>query len=360
MKVVQVWEYRERGVETLLDVLTIGPLLIKTTTIIYMLAGLLGYGAILYRLRREPSLRKHIAEIISSAAILALFTWKFSYALFNPLKVWENPASLLYFSGGDAGVWLGGLAAVVYVTVQIRKRQLPVRDVLEAVFLSLVAAWGVGHLLLGLFEQREWLYYASQVGLSVILFLFVAAHSPQMKKWVAVLGIVGLIAWGFLDNAGTSLSPNQEHAQGERKVGLNQGELAPDFELRTLDNTPIRLSELRGQKVIVNLWATWCPPCRAEMPDMQEFYEQEKENGVIILGVNLIETEQGPESVDAFLKEYGITFPVVLDQGKHISQQYQAISIPTSYVIDTEGVVQYKMIGPLTKEMMEKMIASID
>ncbi|MDH4619861.1 TlpA family protein disulfide reductase [Brevibacillus invocatus] len=181
-----------------------------------------------------------------------------------------------------------------------------------------------------------------------------------MKKWVAAFGIVGLIVWGFLDNGGTSLLPAQESAQGERKVGLNQGELAPDFELRTLDNTPIRLSELRGQKVIVNLWATWCPPCRAEMPDMQEFYEQEKENGVTILGVNLIETEQGPESVDAFLKEYGITFPVVLDQGKHISQQYQAISIPTSYVIDTEGVVQYKMIGPLTKEMMEKMIAAID
>ncbi|MCM3081865.1 TlpA disulfide reductase family protein [Brevibacillus invocatus] len=325
MKVVQVWEYRERGVETLLDVISIGPLLIKTTTIIYILAGVLGYGAILYRLRREPSLRKHIAEIISSAAILALFTWKFSYALFNPLKVWENPASLLYFSGGDAGVWLGGLAAAVYMAVQIRKRQLPARDVLEAVFLSVVAA-----------------------------------QSPQMKKWVAVFGIVGLIAWGFLDNGVTSLLPAQESAQGERKVGLNQGELAPDFELRTLDNTPIRLSELRGQKVIVNLWATWCPPCRAEMPDMQEFYEQEKENGVTILGVNLIETEQGPESVDAFLKEYGITFPVVLDQGKHISQQYQAISIPTSYVIDTEGVVQYKMIGPLTKEMMEKMIAAID
>ncbi|WP_280209463.1 TlpA disulfide reductase family protein [Brevibacillus sp. AY1] len=325
MKVVQVWEYRERGVETLLDVISIGPLLIKTTTIIYILAGVLGYGAILYRLRREPSLRKHIAEIISSAAILALFTWKFSYALFNPLKVWENPASLLYFSGGDAGVWLGGLAAAVYMAVQIRKRQLPARDVLEAVFLSVVAA-----------------------------------HSPQMKKWVAAFGIVGLIVWGFLDNGGTSLLPAQESAQGERKVGLNQGELAPDFELRTLDNTPIRLSELRGQKVIVNLWATWCPPCRAEMPDMQEFYEQEKENGVTILGVNLIETEQGPESVDAFLKEYGITFPVVLDQGKHISQQYQAISIPTSYVIDTEGVVQYKMIGPLTKEMMEKMIAAID
>lgn len=325
MKVVQVWEYRERGVETLLDVISIGPLLIKTTTIIYILAGVLGYGAILYRLRREPSLRKHIAEIISSAAILALFTWKFSYALFNPLKVWENPASLLYFSGGDAGVWLGGLAAAVYMAVQIRKRQLPARDVLEAVFLSVVAA-----------------------------------QSPQMKKWVAVFGIVGLIVWGFLDNGGTSLLPAQESAQGERKVGLNQGELAPDFELRTLDNTPIRLSELRGQKVIVNLWATWCPPCRAEMPDMQEFYEQEKENGVTILGVNLIETEQGPESVDAFLKEYGITFPVVLDQGKHISQQYQAISIPTSYVIDTEGVVQYKMIGPLTKEMMEKMIAAID
>lgn len=344
----------------MLDVISVGPFLIKTTTMIAILAGFLGYGAVLYHLRHAPSLRKPIAEMISAAVVLALFIWKFSYALFHPQKVWDNPATLLYFSGGDAGVWLGVLVAVIYLLVQIRSRQLPVRAVLEAVFLSLVAAWGVGHFLLGLFEQREWLYYASQVGISIILFLFVASHSPQMKKWVAIFGIVGLVAWGFLDDGRTSLSPDLDQAQGEQKVGLNQGELAPDFELLTLDNTPIRLSELRGQKVIVNLWATWCPPCRAEMPDMQEFYEQEKENGVTILAVNLIETEQRPEQVEAFLKEYGITFPVVLDQGKRISQQYQAISIPTSYVIDTAGVIQYKRIGPLTKEMMEKMIASIE
>jgi peroxiredoxin len=344
----------------MLDVIEIGPFLIKTTTIIYLFAGLLGYLGVLYRLKDQPAQRKHIAEIISSAALLALFIWKFSYALFNPLKAWENPSSVLYFSGGDAGIWLGLLVAVVYMVVQVKKRQFVVRDFLEAVFLSLVIAWGAGHLMLGLFEQKEWLYYASQVGLSIILFLFVTAKTPQMKRWVAVFGIMGLVAWGVLDSGNSPLSPNQEISQGERNTGLNKGDLAPDFELLTMDNQSIRLSDLRGQKVIVNIWATWCPPCRAEMPDMQAFYEQEKENGVTILAVNLIETEQSVESVDAFLKEFGITFPVVLDKGNQVSDQYQAISIPTSYVLDTQGVIQHKMIGPMTKEMMEEMVASID
>jgi len=344
----------------LLDVIQIGPFLIKTTTILYIAAGLLGYLTIYLSLKSQPALRKGITEIVSSAVVMSLFIWKFSYALFHPQNVWENPASLLYFSGGEAGVWLAGLAAAAYLAFQVKKRQIPVKCFGKTLILGLITVWGAGHLLWAVVFGQEWQYYAAQAGLSLILFLWLIAGTIQRKRWVAIAGILGLIGWGLLNPGGSSVVPGQASGQSTLKVGLKKGELAPDFELRTLEDTRIRLSDLRGQKVILNLWATWCPPCRAEMPDMQAFYEQEKERGVTILAVNLFDTEQGEEQVAAFLKSYGITFPVVLDEDKQISRLYQAISIPTSYIIDSHGVVQYKMIGPLTKEMIEKMLGSIE
>ncbi|EST54516.1 cytochrome C biogenesis protein [Brevibacillus panacihumi W25] len=344
----------------MLDVIQLGPFLIKMTTILYIAAGLLGYLTIFFSLKNEAALRKEITEMVSTAVIASLLIWKFSYALFHPQNVWENPAALLYFSGGDAGVWLAVLAAAAYLAFQIRKRQIPVKLFGKTLVLGLVTAWGAGHLLWAVVFRQDWLYDAGQAGISLILFLWLTAGTVQRKRWVAIAGIIGLIGWGMLNTGSSSLVPGQASGNETLKVGLNKGELAPDFELRTLENERIRLSELKGQKVILNLWATWCPPCRAEMPDMQAFYEQEKDQGVTILAVNLFDTEQGEEQVAAFLKDYGITFPVVLDEGKQISRLYRAISIPTSYIIDSQGVIQYKMIGPLTKEMMEKMLASIE
>ncbi|MEW5323704.1 TlpA disulfide reductase family protein [Geobacillus thermoleovorans] len=118
------------------------------------------------------------------------------------------------------------------------------------------------------------------------------------------------------------------------------GNQAPDFALRTLDGKEVRLSDLRGKRVIVNMWATWCPPCRAEMPDMQKFYERYKDEGVEIVAVNLTQSERQPEYVARFIQEYDIT--VVLDEKGEVSRQYQAHAIPTSYLIDSQGILRKK------------------
>ncbi|MBJ8103774.1 MULTISPECIES: redoxin domain-containing protein [Bacillus] len=142
--------------------------------------------------------------------------------------------------------------------------------------------------------------------------------------------------------------------------GIEIGKSAPDFELTKLDGTKVKLSDLKGKKVILNFWATWCGPCQQEMPDMEAFYKEHKEN-VEILAINYTPSEKGggEEKVRNFAKEKGITFPILMDKNIDVTTAYKVITIPTSYFIDTKGVIQDKFIGPMTQKEMEKRIAKL-
>lgn len=137
--------------------------------------------------------------------------------------------------------------------------------------------------------------------------------------------------------------------------GVEIGKTAPDFELVTLKGESVKLSDYKGKKVILNFWATWCPPCKAEMPHMQKFYEENKEDGIEILAVNLTDIDSGKESIESFVKDYELTFEIPLDQEGDIGRQYQAFTIPTSYLIDTNGVISNKIVGPMDEEMMKSL-----
>lgn len=194
-----------------------------------------------------------------------------------------------------------------------------------------------------------------------------------MKKWIIAVVIVGLLGYAVYDFTAsksestsdiqsaqvdpdeTSESDEQKSVNAGGKVGLNKGDMAPDFEIETIDGEVVQLSDYRGEKIILNFWATWCPPCRTEMPDMQKFHE---ETDATILAVNLTETEKGKdpedrvEQVKGFLDEYGVTFTVLSDAGNSISTLYKASALPTSYLINTKGEVHNIAIGALTYEMM--------
>lgn len=148
----------------------------------------------------------------------------------------------------------------------------------------------------------------------------------------------------------------ESEEQEEPVVGLDVGDMAPDFQLTTLDGEEVALSDYRGSRVWINFWATWCPPCRAEMPDMEEFYKQ---NDVEILAINLTETEPNTDQVQRFVDEYGLTFPILLDEVIEVATAYRIQPIPTSFMIDSEGVIQFKSIGPLTYEQMGEVFADI-
>src|SRR5690606_10049760 len=99
----------------------------------------------------------------------------------------------------------------------------------------------------------------------------------------------------------------------DSSVDMSQIQYAADFELTTLDGDQVRLSDLKGKKVMVNFWATWCPPCIEEMPDLQNFYEKHKDNNIEILAVNLTSEDDGVEAVRSFVTDFRLTFPVPLD-----------------------------------------------
>lgn len=192
-----------------------------------------------------------------------------------------------------------------------------------------------------------------------------------MKKWIVIVVVIGLFGWaaydflGKSDNEETESNVEEVTDDSEKptssgpKVGIEKGNLAPDFELETLDGEQVKLSDYRGEKVMLNFWATWCPPCRAEMPDMQKFHEDDEEG--VILAVNLLETEQsGGEGVKPFLEEYGITFTVLSDAETKVANIYNANQLPTSYLIDSDGIIHNKAIGPLNYEMMVQVFEEMN
>ncbi|HLR23403.1 MAG TPA: TlpA disulfide reductase family protein [Pseudogracilibacillus sp.] len=159
----------------------------------------------------------------------------------------------------------------------------------------------------------------------------------------------------------TSDSPGQDE-NGEvndlSEAGLGKGKKAPDFELETLDGETVKLSDYKGEKVIVNFWATWCPPCREEIPDLQKLYDNKD---IEILAIDLTETEQSMEDVEEFVfDEFEMTFPVLLDEESKIAEMYQVMAYPTSYLVDSEGTIQFLAMGAMTYEQMEKEVDKMD
>jgi peroxiredoxin len=118
--------------------------------------------------------------------------------------------------------------------------------------------------------------------------------------------------------------------------------MAPDFALPDMDGTIHRLSEYRGQVVIVNFWATWCPPCREEMPSMQRAWEQLKDEDIVILAIDVGEDE---DTIFTFTADYPVEFPLLLDLDSRVIQEWPVRGLPTTFVIGPQGRIVYRTIG---------------
>lgn len=131
---------------------------------------------------------------------------------------------------------------------------------------------------------------------------------------------------------------------------------AMDFKLKDLTGKEVSLSDYKGKKVFLNFWATWCPPCKAEMPEMEMLYQETKNSDLVILAVNLDEEK---DTVQKFINSNKYNFPVLLDTGNIVASQYEVVSIPTSFFIDKEGNIVDKHIGAMTIEDMKNYIDNI-
>lgn len=185
-----------------------------------------------------------------------------------------------------------------------------------------------------------------------------------MKKWILMAVVIGMVGWAvfdFIDSNRKSadrfesrdklqeIEDEPTEATEASVIGLNVGNEAPDFELQTLAGDSVKLSDYRGKRVMINFWATWCPPCRAEMPDMEKFYQ---DKDIVVLAVNLTDAESSLEDVENFSDEFNLNFPILLDTNLDVSTIYAIQPIPTSYMVDSNGIVSNVALGALNYDLM--------
>ena len=173
------------------------------------------------------------------------------------------------------------------------------------------------------------------------------------KNLIGVIGILSLVlsscSSGFLsgligisDTGGLDVAPIKDA-------------LAPDFELETIDGDTLKLSDFRGKAVLINFWATWCGPCRVEMPALQSRFESYSLDFVILA----VDNDETWEIVSAFVDELGLTFNVLLDPGAVIQDLYQIRGYPSSIFVDVDGIIRVVHIGIMTEGQLDGYLAEV-
>lgn len=137
------------------------------------------------------------------------------------------------------------------------------------------------------------------------------------------------------------------------------GAPAPEIDLPLLSGGRAQLSRLRGHPVVVSFWATWCPSCRTELPDLARLHETHGAAGLQVLGVNGRDQERNTRNVQAFLDEVGASFPVALDQRGKARRDYRLVGLPTTVFIDSAGIIQRVYMGPISREELDRGVAAI-
>jgi cytochrome c biogenesis protein CcmG/thiol:disulfide interchange protein DsbE len=152
-----------------------------------------------------------------------------------------------------------------------------------------------------------------------------------------VLALLGLLAWGLIKSG---------------KGPVDSG-VAPDFTLTDFNGQTVTLSDLRGKVVIINFWASWCPPCREEAAYLEQTWRKYKDQGVVFIGVDYVDTEK--EAL-AYIAEFDITYFNGPDLGTHIAQAYNIQGVPETYYVDKTGTLRGMHIGPLISPVLDEKI----
>lgn len=315
-----------------------------------------------------------------------ILVWKLSYILFEFPLFLKNPLSALYFSGGVMGHLLGVIVAILLFVWKIRKNNEAFQWrswlftfagfylVWQGCSFILAKDYAIGIFAIGLYLLINYRMRVNEKSFYIYLFILLnimlLAYDEQLfaiKGWIFI-GITlfvlsflikeemkNIVSFVVLTILLTAVVVNFEGKQEQQVV---RGETV-DFELQTLKGETVRLSDYEGKKVILNFWATWCPPCKAEMPHMQKFYEHHSDE-VEVIAINLTSRDNGVDEVKSFVESYGLTFTIPLDEDGVYGKLYEVTTIPTSYVINTKGEIVQKVVGPMDERMMKKIIQEIE
>ncbi|MFE5322651.1 redoxin domain-containing protein [Paenibacillus sp. NPDC056579] len=338
---------------------TFGPFVLTSSMLIIVAAIAVGYAVMRFRLQNAlpaGSSYDRAFEVV----LIWLLVWKLSIVLFNPQGVIDNPMTLLYYSGGSKGAWIAVLLAAGYVWYKDRKS--PYKAVyIDAWLISIIAGYTTYRLLAAVVQDGHAVTNGAAVAIGIATIVLWWIREPQAgRKTMHAVFISFVIAHALLSSLAMSTWEKSAGAVAQdaegTPVGIGIGQRAPDFELLTLDGQKVKLSDFRGKKVLINFWATWCPPCRIEMPIMQQFYSQQKDNNVVILSVDATHTELNSSIVESFVNHWGLTFPVVLDADGQVGKTYQVAAYPATYTLDENGIIRKKHQGAMDEEMLKKAI----
>ncbi|MDT8862909.1 redoxin domain-containing protein [Alkalihalobacillus sp. MEB130] len=176
------------------------------------------------------------------------------------------------------------------------------------------------------------------------------------KKTRGRLVVITIILLMFV--GGNYLNMNEttliEGKKSSSQIAVNQ--VAPNFTLQTIEGEHVALADFQGKPVMLNFWATWCPPCRAELPDMERFYKNEE---VVLLAINGTNTERSIDDVKQFVSNMELSFPVLADETGEISRLFQIGPMPTSIFINERGMITDIHIGAMNEEMMKRKLEAI-
>ncbi|HLE26706.1 MAG TPA: TlpA disulfide reductase family protein [Anaerolineales bacterium] len=174
------------------------------------------------------------------------------------------------------------------------------------------------------------------------------------RWWFFTFAVLALGAWW------TWVSRVPDPVAGAGRIpSPREGFPAPDFALETLGGDPATLSAYRGQVVILNLWASWCGPCRAEMPAIQRVFDANRDRGLAVLAVNST-FQDSVEDAQAFVSDLGLTFPILLDREGSVSRRYLLRALPSTFFIDRQGVIRSVIIGgPMSEAVLQTKVEDL-
>lgn len=179
----------------------------------------------------------------------------------------------------------------------------------------------------------------------------------MQSKSIALMAGVMLLA--LLPGACSTLNIAGAGADPGRPTVAKIGDLAPEINRQSLTGDPIVLSQLKGRPVLVNFWATWCGPCRAEFPALVRAYKKYREQGLVIIGVN-IQDDNSDEGVLNFMRNTLVNFPIVRDRDERVGRMYRIRGLPTSVFIDRSGIIRDIVVGgPMDDEFLDKQMRRI-
>jgi len=183
----------------------------------------------------------------------------------------------------------------------------------------------------------------------------------KIWKVIILVLVVGIMTGDLILDYRTQAQAHPQDTEAAEllglSVGITVGELAPDFTGTTVDGETVTLSELKGKLVLVNVFASWCGPCRVEAPHLVEVYNTTDRDQIEFIGLNLQET---PEAVEFFRDEFFIDFPLVLNESGDLTNIYRPIGLPTTWFIDRDGVIRFVFSGAMTKEALQVILDDVE